>query len=101
MTAKKTVVSLDPHEIRELKNQLHNLKPAIIIENDGLTDTVIQEIDNALTDNELIKVRTHATTSEELVTIAEEICSKTKAALIQTIGYIVAIYRKNPQVEEQ
>ena len=100
MVNKKTLVALNSHDIRELRSKLHHLKPVVIIGNNGLTDAVAQEIDRALNDHELIKVRTDAKNSEELATIADTICAKTKSTLIQTIGHIVAIYRKNLQVEE-
>jgi len=100
MAIKKKPPILNHHDIRELKDKLHHLKPAIVIDNKGLTDEIFQDIDSALNDFELIKIRTHTDSSEELITIADEICSKTKAALVQTIGFIIAIYRKNLLVEE-
>ena len=101
MTGNINLSELKPQDIREMKNKLHHLKPSIIVSNNGLTDEVFQEIDRQLDSDELIKIRTHANTSEELTTIAEEICENAKAVLIQTIGYIIAIYRKNLQFEEE
>ena len=100
MISKKTLPTLNPHDIRELKSKLHHLKPVVIIGNKGLTDAVTQEIDRALNDHELIKVRADVKNSEELATIADAICAKTKSTLIQTIGHIIAVYRKNLQAEE-
>lgn len=98
--AKKDQPAISAHDIRELKSQIHHLKPVVIIGNNGLTDAVVQEIDRALTDHELIKVRANVENSEELTQVAEEICKKTDSTLIQTIGHIIAIYRKNTQVED-
>lgn len=100
MTDNKKSLTLNPHDMRELKNQLHHLKPAIVIDDSGLTDEVFQDIDRALNESELVKIRTHANSSEELVTIADEICTKAKAILVQTIGYIIAVYRKNVLIED-
>ncbi|MDR1057678.1 MAG: YhbY family RNA-binding protein [Coxiellaceae bacterium] len=96
----KTELNLNSHNIRELKEKLHNLKPTIVIDDKGLTEEIFQEIDHALNKDELIKIRTHTDSSEELSTIAEKICHKVKATLIQILGYIIAIYRKNVQPEE-
>jgi len=93
-------VPLTPHDIRELKTNVHHLKPVVIIGNNGLTDAVIQEIDRALNDHELIKIRVHIEDREELSKINDTICAKTGATLIQVIGHIVAIYRKNQQPDE-
>jgi RNA-binding protein len=96
----KSSSNLQPHVIREMKGKLHQLKPMVVIDNNGLTDELFKEIDQALNDNELIKIRTLANSSEELSAIAEKVCVKAKAVLIQTIGQIIAVYRKNLQVEE-
>lgn len=98
-TKKQSILA--PQDIRELRSKVHHLKPIVIIGNNGLTDAVIQEIDHALNDHELIKIRVHIKDNkEELAKITSEICTKTQATLIQTIGHIVAIYRKNLQIEE-
>jgi len=95
MTTKKTS-PINSQDLRELKNKLHHLKPIVIIDNNmGLSDAVFQEIEQALNEHELIKIRTHTNTREDLNILAEAICAKTKASIVQTIGYIIAIYRKN------
>lgn len=96
--SKKGVIN--SRDLRALKSKLHSLKPVVIIGSNGLTNAVIQEIDRALNDHELIKIRAHVNKNNELTTIAEKICTKIKATLIQTIGHIIAIYRKNLQVED-
>jgi RNA-binding protein len=100
--AKKTKLPiLAPQDIRELKGKIHHLKPTVIIGNNGLTSAVIQEIDQALNDHELIKIRVHVKDSKEKLTkITQEICTKTDATVIQTIGHIIAVYRKNLLGEE-
>ena len=100
MTDTTNISDLKPHDIRELKGKLHTVKPSVVIHNSDITHEIIQTIEQELNSNELIKIRTHVDSSEELATIAEEICSKTKAALIQTIGFIIAIYRENLVTEE-
>jgi len=91
---------LTPQDIRELRSKVHHLKPIVIIGNNGLTEPVIQEIDRALHDHELIKIRVHVKDKkDELTKITQEICTRTNSTLIQFIGHIIAIYRKNPQNE--
>jgi RNA-binding protein len=98
MTKKIKRPTLTPQDIRELRSKIHHLKPIVIIGNNGLTESVIQEIDRALNDHELIKIRVSVKDSkEELIKITQEICTKTDATLIQFIGHIIAVYRKNPQ----
>lgn len=91
---------LTSQDTRELKNKLHHLKPVVIIGNLGLTEVVIQEINRALNDHELIKIRVHTKSRDDLVKITNEICIKTGSALVNVIGHIISIYRKNTQTEE-
>ena len=102
MTKKKIspAITLNHQNIRELKNQLHSLKPIVIIGSKGLTKTVIQEIEQALNDHELIKIRIHTEDRKMLFKTIEDICKKTLAISIQVIGHVAAIYRKNLQQEE-
>lgn len=79
---------------KALKAQAHALNPVVMIGQAGLTDAVSAEIDTALTAHELIKVRIRAE-REERNEMAQAICATNEAELIQSIGQIVVIYRKN------
>ena len=93
---KQQPCTISPHEIRELRSKLHHLKPVIIIGNNGLTPAVLQEIDRALTDHELIKIRVNLQDREQYAEMIAEICDKTQSTHIQKIGHIIAVYRQNP-----
>ena len=79
---------------RQLKSQAHKLHPVVIIGNNGLTATVLAEIDRALTDHELIKVRINIADREQKQQLTKTICEQASAQLVQTIGHIIVIYRK-------
>jgi RNA-binding protein len=100
MAKKPQKPNLSSQELRELRSQLHHLKPIVVIGTNGLTDAVLQEISRALDDHELIKIRTNITDRDERNQITEEVCAKSSAHWVQTIGHIIAIYRKNLQAEE-
>lgn len=100
LITKKSIKNLTPQFIRSLKNKVHHLKPIVIVGNKGLTDMVIQEIDRALDDHELMKIRIHTQNREELAKNTVDICTKTNAILIHSIGRIIAIYRKNLDNED-
>lgn len=78
---------------KHLKGLAHKLKPFVIIGSHGLTQAVHDEIDQVLNDHELIKVRINAETREDRRAIATAICQTHEAALLQTIGHIIVIYR--------
>ena len=88
---------LSQQDIRGLKSRLHQLRPAVVIHHNRLDNWTYQNIDLALDSNELIKIRTRIGNSEELRKVAHNICASLKATLIQTVGQIIAIYRKNPE----
>lgn len=99
MAKTKNKNQLSPQEIRELRSKLHHLKPVVIIGDNGLTSAVFQEIDRALNDHELIKVRANIEDRDELETIMTAVCEKTNCAHIQTIGHIIAFFRKTQAAE--
>ena len=61
----------------------------------GLTEAVLTEIKSALVTHELIKIKIRAE-RDLRKQMSAEICLKTQAELIQTIGQITVIYRYNP-----
>jgi RNA-binding protein len=80
---------------KRLKTQAHALKPVVIVGQSGLTESVLEEIEIAITSHELIKIKIRAE-KEERLQIRDQIIVKTKSELIQTIGQIIVIYRQNP-----
>ena len=81
---------------KQFKAQAHLLKPVIIIGQNGLTESVLKEIEITLDTHELIKIKIRADRD-----IRSQVCAKiveqTQSELIQSIGQIIVIYRKNIQ----
>ena len=82
---------------QQLKGQAHKLKPVVMLGNHGFSDAVKKELERALTDHELIKVRIASTDREMRKQIFAEISESTGAELIQTIGSIGVLYRKRAE----
>ncbi len=84
----------------ELKKQLrakaHALKPIIITGQAGISPPLLNEINLALDHHELIKVRVNAEDRGQRRETGEMIRTETGAELIQSIGHIITLYRKNP-----
>ncbi|AEG01665.1 ribosome assembly RNA-binding protein YhbY [Methylomonas methanica] len=87
---------MNPIEKKKLKAQAHPLKPVVMIGQSGLTPAVLKEINVALDAHELIKVKIRAERDERTV-ISEQICTETQAELVQSVGQVAVIYRKNPK----
>jgi RNA-binding protein len=75
----------------------HDLKPVVLMGARGLTDAVLAEIDKALTDHELVKVKVVADDRAQKQAYMQRICESTDAVLIQAIGHIALLYRPNPE----
>lgn len=90
-------MSLTPKTRQQLKAKAHKLKPVIMLGNNGLTDAVNKEIDRALNDHELIKIRIQTTDRDLRRALITEICEKNQAELVQVIGSIGVIYRVKKQ----
>ncbi|WP_036494146.1 ribosome assembly RNA-binding protein YhbY [Neisseria weaveri] len=86
---------LSTKQILELKAQAHHLNPVVMIGQHGLTDSVIRETDSALTAHELIKVRVLGDDREERIEICNALCEAVDAQLVQHIGKLLVLYRKN------
>lgn len=82
-------------QLLQLRKQAHHLKPVILIGQKGLTDAVVNEIDLTLDAHECIKIKIGGVEKPERETIINQILEKVGAHLIDTIGHILVIYRKN------
>jgi len=85
---------------QQYRAKAHKLKPVVMIAGKGLTETVNQEINRALFDHELIKIRISVADREERRQLFADICKNHRAAPIQLIGMIATLYRKSDKVKE-
>jgi RNA-binding protein len=74
----------------------HKLKPVVTIASNGLSDTVRAEIDRALRDHELIKIKFSASDRASRRAISDEICNSLECELAQSIGRVSLMFRKSP-----
>ena len=89
---------LSTKEILELKARAHHLHPVVMVGQQGLTESVIKETDAALTAHELIKVRVFGDDRAERVEICNALCEAVDAQLVQHIGKLLVLWRKNLEV---
>jgi RNA-binding protein len=89
-------MQLDNETIKRLKSIGHELKPIVMIGNKGITPAISEEIDRALSDHELIKVKQPAGTKHERDIVSTEIATTANANVIHTIGRMALLLRQNP-----
>jgi RNA-binding protein len=83
----------------ELKSQAHDLDPVSHIGKYGITPESLANIDKALTDHQLIKVK-FLDFKDRRRELSEEIAGATSAALIDVIGNVAILYRENLETSE-
>lgn len=76
----------------------HNLKPVVTVAQKGFTENIRKEIDRALTEHELVKVKLLTSERSGKQKLSNEICVELNAECIQSIGNVILLYRatKNP-----
>jgi len=88
---------LTDDQSRHLRTLAQHLKPVVMLGSRGLTDAVQAEIERALNDHELVKVKLNAGDREQRSRDVEAICNDSGAALVQRIGNTLSIYRRHPE----
>jgi RNA-binding protein len=82
-------------QLNKLKKSAHHLKPIILIGQKGLSPAVVLEIEQALKAHELVKIKISGWEKIDREQMIVTILAELKAELIQSIGHMVTIFRKN------
>jgi RNA-binding protein len=83
-------------QVRHLRGLAHALKPTVMIGGKGLTDAVVAELNSALDHHELVKVQIAGDDRDARAEIAAALVTRSGADLVQKIGKIVCLFRRNP-----
>lgn len=89
------MTTLNDEQKRHLRRLGHDLRPVVLMGAAGLTSAVQAEIDKALDDHELIKVKMVADDRDRRKELVERICAESEATLVQSIGNIALIFRRS------
>lgn len=89
-------MTLSKAQHKTLRGMCHHIKPVVMVGQNGLTDNVMIEMEQALAHHELIKVRLRASPAARKLFI-ERIGKATGAELILKTGQIACFYRPNPE----
>jgi RNA-binding protein len=81
---------------KQLRAIGHKLKPVVTVAGKGLTEGVIAELDRALNDHELIKVKLAMGSREARSAMAEKISEQFAAELVQSVGNMILLLRRSP-----
>ena len=82
-------------QVAWLRSQAHHRKPIVRIGQRGLTDAVVAELERALSDHELVKIRLAGADRATRAAWVAEISERTGAEVIQQVGATATLFRRN------
>ena len=81
-------------DMRQLRTIGHKLKPVVTVAGKGLSEGVLAELERALADHELIKIKLAVGSREARTEITRQICEQLGAEMVQRIGNVIVILRR-------
>jgi RNA-binding protein len=92
MTAREAP-RLTAAQTRFLRGQAHELRAMLQVGGKGITEALVAEVDGALEQHELIKVKVAGAEREDRDAMIGDLAGRTGAALVQRIGHTAVLYR--------
>ncbi|PCJ60337.1 MAG: ribosome assembly RNA-binding protein YhbY [Candidatus Hydrogenedentota bacterium] len=85
---------------KELRAQAHHLTPIVLIGTKGVTETVVESVNQALEAHELIKIKfnDHKDEKRELT---DKIAEATQCEVAGLMGNVAILYRANANPEKR
>ena len=82
---------------KQFRSLGHNLNPIVTVADKGLSEGVLGELNRALDDHELIKVKIGAAEREDRKALLDELAALPGVELVQQVGKVALLYRNNPK----
>jgi putative YhbY family RNA-binding protein len=93
--------TLTSAERRALRAKAHHLQPVVSVGTNGLTPSVLHEIDVNLTAHELVKVRVFDDDRDERERLLARVCADLDAAPVQHLGKTLTLWRPSPTAQPE
>lgn len=84
-------------ERRHLRGLAHHLTAVVQIGKEGVTHAVRRQVDRALDDHELIKVRVGEACPDDRFMVADLLTDPLGAHLAGKVGRVLILYRRHPE----
>lgn len=84
-------------QVKQYRAIAHKLNPVVTIASNGLSEAVMLELERALGDHELIKVKIAVGDREARDLIIDQLCERASAQLVQRIGNTATVLRRAKQ----
>lgn len=94
----ENLMTLNEKQKKHLRRLGHPLHPIVALGQSGLTDAVVREMERALHDHELVKVRARADDRTARDDMLEALAARTASQLVQRIGNVGLYYKRHAQL---
>tara|TARA_B100000767_G_C19730887_1_gene521628 strand:- start:930 stop:1232 length:303 start_codon:yes stop_codon:yes gene_type:complete len=92
-------MNLAQSQKKQLRSIGHDLHPLVTVAGNGLSENVMIEINRALFDHELIKVKFSVGDREVKNALIAQVCKESGSTLVQSIGNVALVYLSNPNAD--
>lgn len=84
-----------------LRAECNQLTASVHVGKEGMSQTLLQSLDDALRTHELVKVALNRTVEVKPKAAAADLAEAVGAEVIQTIGRTATLYRHNPEIKRK
>ena len=82
---------------KALRGAGHHLSPFVQVGKEGVTEALLEQLDEQLAAHELVKVRIGTECPEDRFEAADRLGAAAGAQLAQILGRTILVYRRNPE----
>jgi len=90
-------MELNTKQIKQLKSLGHQLNPIVTVGQQGMKETINTELALALDFHQLVKIKVGLGDRDKRNELIDTLVTQHKAALIQRIGNIALLYKRNSE----
>lgn len=89
-------MSLSEAQRKHLRRLGHDLRPIVLVGQKGVGASLIAELERALHDHELVKIKVRVGDRDDRNAALELLAAESRSELVQRIGNVGLLYRRNP-----
>lgn len=86
-------MKLNHTQKKYLRSLAQSKKPVLMIGQNGITDAVLEELDDILAHHELIKIKIRSEDKAEKQTMVDVLLTHSKAICVQVVGGVLVLYK--------
>ena len=82
---------------RSLRAHGHALSPLVQVGKAGVTDGLVKQVEQALFDHELIKIKIGGESPSDRFAVADKLSTEPGVSIVQIVGRVILIYKRHPK----